>query len=465
MSWDDFAKHAKDAADWGADYHKTLRDRPVRAQTAPGAIKAQLGATPPEDGTDLAAIMADFKNIVMPGITHWQHPRFFAYFNSNAAPASVLAEFLAAIIAPQCMLWQTSPAATEMETRMMDWLCHGLGLPDIYQGVIQDSASSATLAAVLTMRERALAFRGNIEGLHGQPQLRIYCSDQVHSSIDRAIWVAGIGQDNLVKIASKGDLRYMDPAALESAIKEDKAAGRVPAGIIAATGATGMGACDDLEAVAASAKTHDLFTHLDAAWAGTAMICPEFRSLWAGADQFDSIVFNPHKWLGVQFDCAAHFLRDPDQLRQTLAIRPEYLKTHATEEVTDYSEWSIPLGRRFRALKLWFLMRHYGMEGLRARIRNHVKWSQGLCEQLRAHGGFTIVTDPILSLWTFKVAGASDDDTQTLVDAINDDGRIYLTQTLVDGQKVIRFTAGQFDCEKRDFDTALEAITDVAARV
>ncbi|MEP5631607.1 MAG: pyridoxal-dependent decarboxylase [Tateyamaria sp.] len=465
MSWDEFAKHAKDTADWGTNYHKTLRERPVRAQTAPGEIAAQLGATPPEDGIDLSAIMADFETIVMPGITHWQHPRFFAYFNSNAAPASILAEFLASIIAPQCMLWQTSPAATEMETRMMDWLRHALGLPDIYQGAIQDSASSATLAAVLTMRERALAFRGNIEGLHGQPQLRIYCSDQVHSSIDRAIWVAGIGQDNLIKIPTTGDLRHMDPVALEAAIRKDKAAGRLPAGIIAATGATGMGACDDLEAVARIAKDHNLYTHLDAAWAGTAMICPEFRPLWAGAEHFDSIVFNPHKWLGAQFDCAAHFLRDPDQLRQTLAIRPEYLKTHAAEDITDYSEWSIPLGRRFRALKLWFLMRHYGMEGLRTRIRNHVTWSQALCEQLRGHPDFEIVTNPILSLWTFKFAGASDEETQTLVDAINDDGRIYLTQTLIDGQKVIRFTAGQFDCEERDFHTAFDAITDIASRL
>lgn len=464
MSWDDFAKHAKEAADWGASYHSSLRDRPVRAQTAPGDIAAQLDTAPPEDGIPLADIMADFEQIVMPGITHWQHPRFFAYFNANAAPASVLAEFLVSIIAPQCMLWQTSPAATEMETRMMDWLRQGLGLPDVFAGVIQDSASSATLAAVLTMRERALKFRGNIEGLAGQPTLRIYCSDQVHTSIDRALWVSGIGQDNLVKIRTTGDLRHMDPIDLEAAILEDKAAGRVPAGIIAATGATGMGACDDLDAVAAIAEKYGIYTHLDAAWAGTAMICPEFRTLWSGVERFDSIVFNPHKWLGAQFECAAHFLRDPDQLRQTLAIRPEYLKTHSADDVTDYSEWSINLGRRFRALKLWFLMRHYGMEGLRNRIRNHVSWSQALCERVRAEPDFEIVTNPVLSIWTFKAIGATDEETQALVDAINDDGRIYLTQTLVDGQKVIRFTAGQFDCEARDFDTAFDTITEIARR-
>jgi aromatic-L-amino-acid/L-tryptophan decarboxylase len=463
MSWDDFAKHAKSAADWGAEYHKSIRNRPVRAQTAPGDIAAQLDAIPPENGADLGTIMEDFERIVMPGITNWQHPRFFAYFNSNAAPASVLAEFLVSIIAPQCMLWQTSPTATEMETRMMDWLRHGLGLPDVFRGVIQDSASSATLAAVLVMRERALEWTGNIQGLHGAPQLRIYCSEQVHSSIDRAIWVSGIGQDNLVKIRTTGDLRHMDPLDLEAAIAEDKLAGRIPAGIIAATGATGMGACDDLESVAAVAEEHGIYTHLDAAWAGTAMICPEFRSLWQGAERFDSIVFNPHKWLGAQFDCSAHFLRDPDQLRQTLAIRPDYLKTHSQSDVTDYSEWTIPLGRRFRALKLWFLMRHYGMEGLRARIRNHVTWSQNLCQRLESEPNFEIVTEPILSLWTFKVKGASDAQTQQLVDAINDDGRIYLTQTVVDEQKVIRFQAGQFDCEEQDFDVAFDTITEIAS--
>jgi len=462
MNWDDFADWSQKAARWGAEYHKTLRDRPGRAQVGPGDTLAQLPDAPPEKGQPLEDIWTDFQDIVMPGITHWQHPRFFAYFNSNAAPASVLAEFLASIVAPQCMLWQTSPSATEMETRMMDWLIQALGLPSTYSGVIQDSASSATLAAVLTMRERALSWAGNQKGLPGQETLRIYCSDQVHSSIDRAIWVAGIGQENLIKIPTKGPMRAMDTEALQAAITADRAAGYLPAGIIAATGATGMGACDDMAAVADVAERESLYTHLDAAWAGAAMICPEFRPLWAGAERFDSIVFNPHKWLGAQFDCAAHFLRDPDLLRQTLAIRPEYLKTHGAAEVTDYSEWSIPLGRRFRALKLWFLIRTYGLEGLRARIRNHVVWSQALCDRLRAEPDFEIVTDPILSLWTFRVKGADDAATQALVDAINDDGRIYITQTLVDGTKVIRFQAGQFDCIQADFDTAFDTITQIA---
>lgn len=459
MNWDDFAEWSKTAADWGRDYHNSIRSNPVRAQVKPGDILARLPASPPEQGEPIDAVWQDFQRDVMPGITHWQHPRFFAYFNSNASPASVLAEFLASIVAPQCMLWQTSPAATEMETRMLEWLAQALGLPQTYAGVIQDSASSATLAAVLTMRERALGWDGNSKGLAGQKPVRIYCSDQVHSSIDRAIWVSGIGQENLVKLPTVGPRKEIDVTALKAAIAADRSAGFLPAGLIGVTGATGMGACDDLNALADVAEAEGLFTHLDAAWAGTAMICPEFRTLWTGAERFDSIVFNPHKWLGAQFDCSAHFLRNPDLLRQTLAIRPEYLRTHAESEVTDYSEWSVPLGRRFRALKLWFVMRIYGLEGLRSRIRNHVAWSQALCERLRANPMFEITSEPVLSLWSFRVKGASDAQTQTLVDAINDEGTIYLTQGMVNGRKVIRFQAGQFDCAAEDFDTAFETIT------
>ena len=465
MDWDEFEDWGRKAAEWGAGYRKGVGDQPVRSRAKPGDTLKLLPPSAPEHGEDMAAIFEDFERIVMPGITHWQHPRFFAYFNSNAAPASVLAEWFASVVAPQCMLWQTSPAATEMETRMMDWLRQAIGLPDNYSGVIQDSASSATLAAVLTMRERALNWAGNTNGLSAHPRLRIYASDQVHTSIDRAIWVAGIGQDNLVKIPSLSAAPYpMDTNALSAAIAADRAAGHVPAGIIAATGGTSIGACDALEEITEIARREDLYTHLDAAWAGSAMICPEFRALWTGVEQYDSVVFNPHKWLGANFDCAAHFLRDPGLLRQTLAIRPEYLKTYGAE-VTDYSEWSIPLGRRFRALKLWFLMRVYGLEDLRQRLRNHVEWSQDLCARFRANPDFEIVTDPILSLWTFRKAGADDALTQALVDAINDDGRIYLTQTNVKGRKAIRFTAGQFECTKEDFDIAHDVIVELAATI
>ncbi|WP_226780417.1 pyridoxal phosphate-dependent decarboxylase family protein [Oceaniglobus trochenteri] len=462
MDWDEFSDWGARVSQWAAAYHRTLRDRPVRAQTAPGEIAAQLPAAPPEGAEAMEAIMADFERVVMPGITHWQHPRFFAYFPANAAPPSMLAEMLVSTIAAQCMLWQTSPAATEMETVMLDWLRQAIGLPVGFAGVIQDSASSATLAAVLTMRERALNWQGNARGLSGQGRLRIYCSAEVHTSVDRAIWIAGIGQDNLVRIPVTGPLRGMDPGALQAAITDDIAAGHLPAGVVACTGGTGTGACDDLSAVIAVAKDHGLYTHVDAAWAGAAMICPEFRTLWAGVEGADSVVFNPHKWLGAQFDCSAHFLRDPADLVRTLAIQPEYLKTHGHDGLINYSEWSVPLGRRFRALKLWFLIRAYGLDGLRERLRNHVAWSRALCADLGRDPRFEIVTAPVLSLFTFRLRDGDDAAQIDLVNRINDDGRIYLTQTRVDGRMAIRFQVGQFDATRADVEMARRVIVELS---
>ena len=461
MNWDEYTLWAKRIADWGTEYHKTLADRPVRAQSAPGEIAGQLPLGPPEDAEGMDAIMGDFERIVMPGMTHWQHPRFFAYFAANAAPPSMLAEMLVNTVAAQCMLWQTSPAATEMEGVMVDWLRQAMGLPDGFSGVIQDSASSATLSAVLTMRERATAWRGNREGLNGQGRLRIYCSDQVHSSIDRACWVAGIGQDNLVKIGTRAGGHYgIDSDELATRIAQDRAAGCIPAGIIAITGGTGIGASDDLAPILAIAAKEDLYTHLDAAWAGSAMICPEFRAqFWDGVEGFDSIVFNPHKWLGAQFDCSIQFLRNPQEQRNTLKIEPEYLKTSGAE-VTNYSEWTIPLGRRFRALKLRFVIRSYGLEGLRTRIRNHVLWAQELCEVIRDMPDFEIVTEPILSLFSFRCVG-DDALQQRLVDAINDDGRIYITQGMHAGAKVIRFQVGQFDTTRDHVLMAAQVISEI----
>jgi aromatic-L-amino-acid decarboxylase len=462
MEWNDFSRWGARISDWAADYHRNLRSRPVRAQTRPGEIAAQLPASPPERAEPMDAIMADFDRIVMPGITHWQHPRFFAYFPANASPPSMLAEMLVSTIAAQCMLWQTSPAATEMETRMLEWLREAIGLPGSFSGVIQDSASSATLAAVLTMREKALGWAGNQQGLAGQKAIRVYASAEVHTSIDRAIWVSGIGQENLVRIPTTGALRGMDPAALNHAIAADLAAGHLPAGVIACTGGTGTGACDDIGAVIAVARKHGLYVHVDAAWAGSAMICPEFRELWTGVEGADSIVFNPHKWLGAQFDCSAHFIADPDSLVKTLAIQPEFLKTHGHDGLINYSEWSVPLGRRFRALKLWFVLRAYGLEGLRTRIRNHVAWSQALAERLRNTTGFEIVTEPVLSLFTFRVAGKSDDELIAYVNRINDDGRIYVTQTRIAGRIAVRFQVGQFDVTEEDVAAAYEVLTELA---
>lgn len=466
MENNEFRHWSLKAAEWGADYRETLRERPVRAQTQPGEIAAQIPPSPPETAEPMEKIFADFEQTILPGMTHWQHPRFFAYFPANAAPVSVVAEYLVTVMAAQCMLWQTSPAATELETRVIDWLRQALGLPEGFSGVIQDSASSATLAAVLSMRERALEWQGNKQGLSGQSRIRIYSSDQVHTSIDRAIWVAGVGEDNLVRIPTGGRFRAMDTAALEAAIIADKERGFLPAGIIACVGGTSVGGTDEIAAVSAVAKKHGLYLHVDAAWAGSAMICPEFRHFWAGIDDVDSIVFNPHKWLGAQFDCSVQFVRDPDVLVKTLAIKPEYLKTHGKDGIINYSEWSVPLGRRFRALKLWFLLRAHGLGGLREMIRNHVAWAAALAARLGKEPGFEIVTEPMLSLFSFRhiPKGAADLDQHNLelVNAINDDGRIYLTQTRVDGRVAIRFQVGQFETSESDVDTAFAVIADIA---
>ena len=460
--WSAFARQAAQLADWGARYHETLGQRPVRAPLTPGTTRAKLPASPPEQGEAMDTILADLDGVVMPGMTHWQHPRFFAYFPANATPPSMLADLAAAMLAPQCMLWQTAPAATEMEEAMIDWLRQGLGLPEGWRGAIQDSASSATLAAVLAMRERALDWAGNTRGLSGQPRLRIYASRAAHSSVERAVRVAGLGAENLVGVPQVGPLRGMDPGALRAAIAADRAAGHLPAGVVACTGATGCGASDDLRAVLGVARDEGLYSHVDAAWAGAAMICPELRELWAGVEQADSLVMNPHKWLGAQFDCSAHFLRDPATLTRTLSMTPEYLKTYGAEGHVDFSDWSVPLGRRFRALKLWFVMRHYGLSGLRAMIRQHIAWARELHDALAADPRFRIVTPPVLSLFTFRLAGQDDAAQLAYLQRINDDGRLYLTQTRLDGRIAIRFQAGSFALRAEDMTLARQVLQDLA---
>ena len=447
MNHDELNQWSKRAADWATAYHAALRDRPVRAPLVPGAISGQLPQTPPEVAEPIEANFADFDRIVPPGITHWQHPRFFAYFPANASPASMLAEQLANAIAAQGMIWQTSPAVTEIEQVMIQWLRQSLGLPEGFTGTIHDSATTATLSAVLTMREQALAFQGNLKGLSAQPTLRIYASAETHSSVDKAVRIAGIGQDNLVKIPTDQSLS-MKPDALAAAIAADRAAGLLPAGVILCAGGTSVGAFDRIGECIAVAHAAGLPVHVDAAWAGSAMICPEFRDLWAGIEAADSVVFNPHKWLGAQFDCAVQFLRDPTPQVKTLGLRPSYLETAGKEDIVNFNEWTVPLGRRFRALKLWFTLRAYGLEGLRARIRNHVAWSVEACEALRALPGVTITSEPRLSLFTFALK--DDAATEALLTRINDDGRVYLTQTRHKGSYVIRVQVGQFDCTRED---------------
>jgi aromatic-L-amino-acid decarboxylase len=462
----DFRAWAVKAAEWGADYRARVRDLPVRPNIGPGEIAAQIAPTPPESAEPFERIFSDFERIIPAGMTHWQHPRFFAYFPGNAAPASIVAEHLVNALAAQCMLWQTSPAATELETVVVDWMRQGLGLPETFAGAIHDTASVATLCAVLMMRERALDFKGNAQGLSGAARLRIYCSAEAHSSIDRAVWFSGIGSDNLVRTPITGPTRGADPEKLRQLIRADLSAGMKPAGVIANVGATGVGAVDSVTDLADIAREFDLFLHVDAAWAGAAMICPELRARWTGVEQADSVVINPHKWLGAQFDCSTLYVRDPAALVRTLAARPDYLHTPGQDQIINYSEWSLTLGRRFRALKLWFLLRAYGLEGLRAMVRNHITWSRGLCERLRATPNFEITSEPSFSLFSFRYAPDGTRDLNALnlklVEAINADGRIYLTQTRLDGKVVIRFQVGQFDCTEADVMVAYDVITEIA---
>jgi len=451
---------SKRAADWAADYHAGLRDRPVRAPLVPGAVARALPMTAPESAEPMEAIWADFERIVPDGMTHWQHPRFFAYFPANAAPASMLAEQLVNAMACNALIWQTSPAATEVEQVMMGWLRHALGLPEDFAGTIHDSATSATLSAVLTMREKALDWAGLTNGLAGAPVLRFYASAETHSSVDKAIRVAGIGQANLVKVETDSD-RAMTGAALRAAIVADRAAGLQPAGVILCAGGTSVGAFDRIGECIAAAHAEGLPVHVDAAWAGSAMICPEFRTLWAGIEAADSIVFNPHKWLGAQFDCSVQFLKDPGAQVRTLGLRPTYLETAGREEIINFNEWTVPLGRRFRALKLWFVLRAYGLDGLRERIRNHVAWALKARDKVAALPGVEIVTEPRLSLFTFALQ--DDAATEALLQRINDDGRIYLTQTRVDGRFAVRVQVGSFDCREEDVMVIAETISDLLA--
>ncbi len=448
MDHEELRHWSKRAADWAADYHAALRDRPVTPPMQPGDLARRLPACAPEAPEPMAAIWADFEALVPGAMTHWQHPRFFGYFPANAAPASMLAEQLANAMAAQGMLWQTAPAAAEMEGVVTGWLRAALGLPEAWRGTIHDSATTATLAAVLTMRERALAGEGNAQGLAGGPVLRVYASGECHSSVDKAMRVAGLGQANLVKVPVRADLS-MDAGALTRAIAADRAAGLRPAGVIGCIGGTSVGASDRLTEILAVARAEGLYSHVDAAWAGSAMICSEFRPLWQGVEAADSLVFNPHKWLGAQFDCSVQFLADPGPQVAALALRPDYLKTVEDGAAANYSEWTLPLGRRFRALKLWFLLRAEGLEGLRAMIRNHVAWAAEAEARLAALPGVEISSPRTLSLFTFRLA-AGDDATEALMARINATGAAFLSGTRHAGRFVIRMQVGPWSTTRDD---------------
>lgn len=471
MEIEEFRHWSKEAADWAADYRANLVDMPVRASSKPGAYLQALPSSPPQTGEKFSLIFSDFERLVPPGVTHWQHPRFFAYFPANASLPSVIAEQLTASMGLQCMLWQTSPVATEMEIRMLDWLGQMCGLPRNWEGVIQDSASGATFAAVVTARERALQWQGHATGMANHPVLRFYGSEHCHSSVGKAVFLAGIGMDNLVRIAVDGEGK-MDTAALRAQVHADRAAGYLPAGVIACVGSTGTGTSDNLRAVGGVCQEEDLYCHIDAAWAGNAMVCEEHRHLIDGLELADSFVFNPHKWLGANFDLSAHFVKDSSSLVRTLATNPEYLKTqHATGMMPDFCNWSAPLGRRFRALKLWFVIRSFGVEGIRLMIRNHIAWTHMASDILAAHPDFELLAGPNLSLLVFRHRPRHFDTARLnqhnshLLDAVNAAGFTYVTQTMVGDSYGIRLQVGHTSTTKHNVTEAVDHIITIATEL
>ena len=471
MDNDEFRRHAHDMVDWMAGYLETVSERPVRAQVQPGDITAQLPVAAPDAGEDMSDIMADFEKIVVPGITNWQHPKFFAYFPSNSSPPSVLAEMLVTTMGAQCMLWQTSPAATEMETRMMEWLAKMLGLGDGFEGVIQDSASSATLVAILVGREKATNWAANEEGLKAVQPLAVYASAEAHSSIEKDVMVAGLGRKALRKIAVDQNLSLV-PAELEAAIEADIAAGIKPAVVVACLGTTGTGAVDPLRAIGEICRRHDIYLHVDAAWAGTALLLEEQRAMIDGIEHADSFVFNPHKWMFTNFDCSAHFIRDSEALVKTLSILPAYLQSRETGSVIDYRDWSVPLGRRFRALKLWFVIRSMGVDGMKAKLRDQIKWAENLEATIVAEPEVDLLVPRSLTLLTFRWTpeGMTDEAeldafNEKLVHAVNDDGRLYLTQTHCMGHYAIRFVIGQTNTTQDDVVSAWADLKEIAGTI
>ena len=467
MNEAEFVKWANKATKWAADYRAGLRGMPVRPRLKQGEILGKLPESPPENAEDFSAIMDDFCKIVPDGLTHWQHPRFFAYFPANADLASVVAEHLTAAIAANCMLWQTSPVGTEMEIRMMEWLAQLFALPTGWKGVIQDTASSANFAAVVTAREKALGYEGLTKGLGSFGRLRFYMSPHSHSSAQKALMLAGIGKDNAVEVPTL-ESGSMDPGALQVAIKKDRSAGFIPAGALAVVGSTSTGVSDDLDALGDVVRNEGLYGHVDAAWAGSAMVCHELRKMVKGLEKWDSYVFNPHKWLGANFDVSAHFLKDPSLQKRAMSVMPHYLRTQSEEEIVDFYTWTAPLGRRFRALKLWFVIRSKGASGLREMIRNHIKWAAEAAKLLTAEGDFKLLGKPSLALFVFRhtpgglEAGMVGEHNHALCEAINTDGFCYLTQTEVDGQCALRFQVGSLSTTKKDVVESIDRIKSIA---
>jgi aromatic-L-amino-acid decarboxylase len=435
----------------------------------PGEIRASLPASAPAHGESFATMLEDVEKLILPGITHWQSPNFFAYFPSNASGPSILGDLLSSGLDVQGMLWSTSPACTELETHLLDWLVPMLGLPEKFLssntggGVIQDTASSAVLCALLAARERVTNYSSNQKGCDGR--IVAYASTQTHSSLEKAAMVSGIGVSNL-RLIEVDENFAMRPDMLARQIEADKRAGLVPAFVCATVGTTSSNAMDPIGEIARVAQQHNLWVHVDAAMSGTAALCPEFRHLQNGVELADSYNFNPHKWMFTNFDCNCFWVADRKALIRTLSILPEYLRNQPTESgaVIDYRDWHIQLGRRFRSLKLWFVIRHYGVEGLQHHIRRHVELAQQFAEWVRQDKNFELATQVPLNLICFRHK-AGDAANQTIMDRLNRSGDLFLTHTKLNGKLTLRLCIGQTNTEARHVERAWKRICEEANRL
>lgn len=469
MTPEEFRRWGYAVVDWLVTYQQRVATLPVLANTRPGDIRAALPSCPPEQGEPFADILADLDQKILPGLTHWQSPHFFAYFPANNSGPSILAELVSAGLGVQGMLWATSPACTELETHMLDWLVRALDLPEAFAssgqggGVIQDSASSAVLCALVAAREQASGLKSNDTGCRGN--LVAYATTQAHSSVEKAAGIAGIGRSNLRRVPVDAQQR-MDPAALAALIEADLHAGRQPFFVCATVGTTSSNAIDPLPAIGPICKRHQLWLHVDAAMSGTAALCPEFRFIHQGLEFADSYCFNPHKWMFTNFDCDCFFVARRAPLIRALSILPDYLRNQATESgsVIDYRDWQIPLGRRFRALKLWFVIRHYGLEGLRHYVRRHVELAASFARWVRESSDFELAAPVPLNLVCFRHKGG-DLVNQRILQAINESGRAYLTHTVLDGRYTLRLCVGQTHTELAHVERVWEELRRAASNL
>ncbi len=475
MTPEEFRQYGRQVVDWIADYWEQVEKHPVLSQVAPGEVAAKLPARAPEQGEPFSALLADLDSTVLPGITHWQHPSYFAYFPTNTSGPSVLADLAAAGLGVQGMLWATSPACTEIETVTLEWLRDLLGLPEKFSssgrggGVIQDTASSATLVALLTALHRASAGRWNTDGL--TERFAVYASAEAHSSVQKAARIAGLGDNAVRAVDVDPDTLAMRPDRLRSLVAADRAAGVTPVLVVATVGTTSTTAIDPVPAIADCCEQERIWLHVDAAYAGSAAVCPELRWIHDGVERADSYCVNPHKWLLTGFDCDAFWVADRAELIQTLSVLPEYLRNAATESgaVIDYRDWQVPLGRRFRALKLWWVLRWYGAEGLREHIRRHVALAQEFAGWVTEDGRFELMAPHPVGLVCFRLRPiphqppvGADQTNELLLRRLNESGALYLTHTKVRDRYTLRLALGTPTTERRHLEAAWARIREVA---